>query len=107
MTEQALSSARSPEPGARPKTRRPSLYRRVLSLGVAAIVAAWLPFSVMYIGAVNKQATHMAAITAQHPGSAATRVITTASGATRVLAANSATAPSAAAALTPVTTRVS
>jgi hypothetical protein len=79
----------------------------VLSLGVAAIVAAWLPFSVMYITAVNKQATPVAAITAPHSGGAATRVITTASGATRVLAANGSTAPSATAALAPVTTRVS
>jgi hypothetical protein len=79
----------------------------VLSLAAAAIIAAWLPFSVMYVNAVNKQATSVVAISVSHRGGAATRVVTTASGATRVLPANGPSAPGAAAAPTPVTTRVS
>ena len=36
--------------------RRPRLYRTLLSLAVAALAAAWLPFSVFYIAALNKRA---------------------------------------------------
>jgi hypothetical protein len=79
----------------------------VLSLGAAAIIAAWLPFSVMYVTAVNKQATPVVAIGAPHPGGTSTRVVTTASGATRVVATNATTAPGATVSPTPVTTRVS
>ncbi len=87
--------------------RRSTLYRRVLSLGAAAIIAASLPFSVMYATAVNKQAIPVVASSAHHPGGGTTRVVTTASGAIRVIPANSATAPGATVAPTPVTTRVS
>jgi hypothetical protein len=78
-----------------------------LALGAAAIIAAWLPFSVMYSNAVNTQATPVIAISAHHTGGGATRVVTTASGATRVIPANGATAPGATSAPTPVTTHVS
>lgn len=83
------------------------MYRRVLSLGAAAIVAAWLPFSVMYIDAVNKQATPVAAITAPHSSGGATRLVTTASGATRVVPASSPTSPTAIAGPSSVTTNAS
>lgn len=74
---------------------------------MAAIVAAWLPFSVMYISAVNKPAGPSAAISAPHSGAGATRVVTTASGATRVVPANVSTNPTAVAAVTPVTSHAS
>jgi hypothetical protein len=74
---------------------------------VAAIVAAWLPFSVMYVSAVNKQAVPPAVISAPHSGAGATRVVTTASGATRVVPANGPTSPTAVAASIPVTTHAS
>jgi hypothetical protein len=108
MTEQReLNPTAIPRSGKRAGRRRSSLYRRVLSLGAAAIIAAWLPFSVMYISAVNKQATSVVAISAPHPVGGSTRVVTTASGSTRVVAANGPTTPGTAAAPTPVTTRVS
>lgn len=36
--------------------RRRSLYRTILGIAIAAIIAAWLPFSVLYVTAVNKHA---------------------------------------------------
>jgi hypothetical protein len=36
--------------------RRRSLYRTVLSFAVAALLAAWLPFSVIYINALITRA---------------------------------------------------
>jgi hypothetical protein len=56
----------------------------VLSLGIAAIVAAWLPFSVLYINALsNRVATvnatstlHTASTTASHPATTLTPVTT-------------------------------
>lgn len=74
-----------------PSTRsRPSLYRTVLSLAVAALVAVSLPFSVFYASAVNK---YTAATAISTPASQSTGaqggsrpvVITTASGATRIV----------------------
>lgn len=50
MTDQTPPKA--PARGAR---RRVSLYRTVLSLGIAAIVASWLPFSVLYINALSNR----------------------------------------------------
>ncbi len=78
----------------RPRSR-PALYRTVLSLAVAALVAAWIPFSVFYVSALN---THSAptAISAPATASAGARagnrpvIITTASGATRVVPAGGA-----------------
>ena len=49
MTDQPTSNA-APRGGA----PRPSLYRCVVSLGIAAIVATWLPFSFLYINALSK-----------------------------------------------------
>lgn len=84
------------------------LYRRVLSLGVAAIVAAWLPFSVMYVNALHRPPAAVTTVTAaSHGGShGATRLVTTASGATRVVSSNG-TGGAGAAAVAPVTAPVS
>ena len=72
-------------PPRRPAPARPrrSLYRTVLSLGIAAIAATWLPFSFLYINALNHRSPAVATLTAP----SATGVRTTS--------------------LTPVTTRVS
>jgi uncharacterized membrane protein len=76
MTEQA------PRPTAHSPRRRPSLYRTVLSIGIAAIVAVWLPFSILYINALSKHAaavnatTRTAAVSAGHGTTAVTPVTT-------------------------------
>lgn len=44
------------------RPRRRPLYRTVLSIAVAAVVGAWLPFSVMYVNAVTKQPAHIAIV---------------------------------------------
>ncbi|MGZ4198420.1 MAG: hypothetical protein ACXVVQ_07295 [Solirubrobacteraceae bacterium] len=75
----------------RPSTksrRRRSLSRTVLSLAVAAVVAAGLPFTVMYVTALHKRPATVTAISAPGTTRSTTRVITTASGATRVIAVN-------------------
>jgi hypothetical protein len=82
MTDHAPASI--PAPAVR---RRPSLYRSVLSLGVAAIAATWLPFSFLYINALNKHASGVSATAPLHSTAGTT-------------AAQPAT-------LTPVTTRTS
>lgn len=100
MTERDPSHSRSP------RRRRRSLYRSVLSVAVAAIVAAWLPFSVMYVTALHKHSTTVSAIT--QPGTnGSARVITTASGATRVVAANPSAANTSKPVLAATTTRAS
>jgi hypothetical protein len=40
--------------------RKPPLYRTVLGLAVAALVAAWLPFSILYINALTKHVVTVA-----------------------------------------------
>jgi hypothetical protein len=67
--------------------RRPSLYRTVLSLGIAAIAATWLPFSLLYINALSHHVTTVST--------------------TQTLHRATATAGPQAATLTPVTTRTS
>ena len=92
MTKQTAS-----DPGSRSRSvagagrRRPSVYRTVLSLAIATVVAAWLPFSVFYITALNKRVTRVSAISAPPSTIGTTRLVTTASGATQMVAANSAT----------------
>jgi hypothetical protein len=99
MTEQP-----QPKPPATAR-RAPSLYRTVLSLAVAAIVAATLPFSALYLTALQRQPATVTTISAPHtPG--VTRVITTASGAARTVPAGTpanASLPTP----TPVTTQAS
>jgi hypothetical protein len=84
----------------------------MLSLAIAAIVAAWLPFSVFYMNALNKRAAPISLVSRPHSGSGTVRVITTTSGATRLVAANGPTPVANGAALasvapTSVTTRAS
>lgn len=50
----------SPTPPTRKAPARSPLYRTVLSIAVAALVAAWLPFSVLYISALSKHAQTVA-----------------------------------------------
>ena len=107
MTKQTASIFKPVEkPIARTSRRRPSLYRTVLSLGIAAVVAAWLPFSMFYITALNKRATSVSTISAPHSTIGTAHVVTTASGATQLVAANSSTGATAGTP-TPVTTRAS
>ncbi len=35
--------------------RRPPLYRTVLSVAVAALVAVWLPFTALYVSSIHPQ----------------------------------------------------
>jgi hypothetical protein len=92
MTNQTASDPRSPSTSvARTRRRHPSVYRTVLSLAIAAVVAAWLPFSVFYIAALNKRVTSVSAISAPSSTTGTTRLVTTASGATQLVAANGAT----------------
>ncbi len=51
MTDNASST---PRPAA--VNRRRSLYRTVLGVAVAALLAAFLPFTVMYVNALDKRA---------------------------------------------------
>ena len=77
MTERVSS-----KPTARAARRPASLYRRVLSLGIAAVVAAWLPFSMLYVSALSNRAATVSAVYAPRAGSGAPtrQVVTTASG---------------------------
>ena len=65
MTEHTPSTRPTPAP-----RRRPSLYRTVLSLGIAAIAATWLPFAFLYVNALNKHATTVSATAPLHATSA-------------------------------------
>ncbi len=66
-------------------TSRRSLYRTVLSLAVAALVAAALPFSLMYVNAMTNRAavtwrSGHAVVTTRTSGGQTTRVIATGTG---------------------------
>jgi len=54
MTDQASTNP----PATR--RRRPQLYRTLLGVAVAALLAAWLPFSLLYINALTKHAVAVA-----------------------------------------------
>jgi hypothetical protein len=64
------------------RRRGSPLYRRVLSLGIAAVVAAWLPFSVLYVSALSNRAATVSAVYAPRAagGAPARQLVTTASG---------------------------
>ena len=81
-----------------------SLYRTVLSLAIASVIAAWLPFSVLYVTALQKRPVTVTAISAPGSTRSTARIITTASGATRVVPASGSPVAQAIAA-TPVVTR--
>ena len=85
-------------------TRRP-LYRTVLSLAVAAVVAAWLPFTVFYVAALNhKPAAQVASLTYSH----GKRIVTTrTSGGQTIRTVIATGATQQTTSLTPVTTHVS
>jgi hypothetical protein len=74
------------------------LSRTVLSVAIAALVAAWLPFSVLYVDAVTKHATVVIA-------KAGHAVVTTRSSGGQTGVSTGSTAPARAPA--PVTTRAS
>lgn len=78
----------------------------MLGLGIAALVAAWLPFSVMYVSALHHPPAAITAVGAPRGG---TRIVTTASGASRVVASspNHGGSATAAAAPAPVSTHAS
>ena len=57
MTEQPLSTS-TPSP----PRRRPPLYRAVLGVAIAALLAAWLPVTVMYVNALDKRAAATAVV---------------------------------------------
>ena len=60
----------------------------MLSLTIAAVIAAWLPFTVMYVTALHKRPATVTAVSVPGSTRSTARVITTASGATRVVPAN-------------------
>ena len=94
MKPTATASAR----GAKPR----ALYRTILSLAVAAVIAASLPFAAIYSAAVSRPP----AVAALSPGSSSGgRVLVTTASGRQVLAPASANGSAAAAA--PVRTRTS
>ena len=104
MTEQA-----APTPSARTPRRRRSVRRTVLSLAAAAAVATSLPFSALYIHALNQHAA-LTATRVVHVGAGpwhAATVTTRASGSAATSATAQAVSPGSVAASTPVTTRAS
>jgi hypothetical protein len=83
MTDNAPSTPSRP-----PARQRRSLYRTVLSLGIAAIAATWLPFSFLYINALSK---HAATVTATPATVTATSAAHSSGAAARPAAATLAT----------------
>ncbi len=86
------------------RARRP-LYRTVLSLTVAALIAAWLPFTAFYVSALNhRPAAQLTSVAYSH----GQRIITTrTSGGRTVRTVVSAGSPQPTQTATPVATRVS
>jgi hypothetical protein len=83
MNTRTMTDQTPPKAPARGARRHPSLYRTVLSLGIAAIVAAWLPFSFLYINALSNRVATVKATTPQaasapagHPATTLTPVTT-------------------------------
>lgn len=64
----------------------------MLSLAIAALVAAWLPFSMLYVTALNKRNTPIALVSTPRASGGPARVITSASGARQLVAGNGSTA---------------
>ena len=88
----------------RARGRRP-LYRTILSLAVAALVAVWLPFTVFYVSALHhRPAAQVASVTYSHGRPV---VITRTSGGQIIRASAGAPGGSQVQALQPVTTHVS
>jgi hypothetical protein len=71
----------------KPRTKpRRSLRRTVLSLGVAALVAAWLPFLVIYSGAPTPRSVAVTTVS----GKQRAVIVTSASGTRSTLLASAA-----------------
>lgn len=87
-----------------PAARRP-IYRTVLSVAVAALIAAWLPFTVLYVSALNHQsALQVASVSYGH----GRRIVTTrTSGGQTVRTVVGAGGQQQTTTVTPVATRVS
>jgi hypothetical protein len=79
----------------------------VLSLGIAAIAATWLPFSFLYINALSKHAATVTATPATPATVTATPATVTATSATAAAHSSGVAARPAAATLATVTTRTS
>lgn len=81
-----------------PRARPHRLYRAVLSLAVAALIAASIPFAAIYVATVQRPPVFSALAPSSHRGSV--RLITTASGRQIAVPANGSAA-------TPITTHTS
>lgn len=91
-----------------PRRQRPRIYKSVLSLAVAALVAAWLPFSALYITALNHPTPATRTIRTVHGNGGTTRIVTSASGRTSVIPPSAGSSPALPAAATiPVSTHSS
>ena len=99
MTENSTTTTPRARPTGRP--RRP-LYRMVLALAVAALVAAWLPFSVLYVAALHKPAQ---VATVSYKGG--TRIVTTRTSSGQTVNTVTGAGATQTQTATPVTTRVS
>lgn len=91
-----MSSTTTPS-SVRPRAPRRSLYRTVLSLAVAAVVAATIPFAAIYGKALQSRPAYVASVPAATAGRTTTRLVTTASGRTlsQTVPAGAANAPAA------------
>lgn len=114
ITTTAPGGAGRPRPaGPGRPARRPSLYRTVLSLAVAAIIAASIPFAALYGRAIQSHSAAVATLPVSAGQGTRTRIVTTASGATvaQTVSATGAGASVAAApsfrAATPISSRTS
>jgi hypothetical protein len=118
ITTTAPQGAGRPRPAGPGRPSRSPLYRTVLSLAVAAIIAASIPFAALYGRAVQNQSAAVATlpVSAGPSTGTTTRIVTTASGAriaqtvpvtgSGASGASVSAAPSAAAAV-PISTRTS
>ncbi len=87
--------------GSRPR----SLYRSMLSLAVAAVVAASIPFAAIYAGTPRQLPATAAVASAGSAGSGQSRLVTTASG--RLIPAGVASTGGAGGGTAAITTRTS
>jgi hypothetical protein len=90
-----MSEQTATPPAARVPRRR-SLYRTVLSLAAAAIVAASLPFSVVYVDALSKHSAGVGTTRIVHSASGQRRVTVISTRTSGSLATTSGVTPAAA-----------
>jgi hypothetical protein len=84
-------------------TKKRPLYRTVLSLAVAALVAAWLPFSVLYVNALHAKPAQVASVTFI----GGKRIVTTRTSGGQTIRTVVGAGPQQTQSVAPVTTRVS